>query len=208
MMLLVHAANVLTLVSYLVKDILWLRVLACVAGAFTLLYLFTRPEPPLVAIGWNLVFFAINVAQIWILVLERRPVQLREDEQRLYQLVFRALRPREFVRLLALGTWEERAPAEVIVTAGRELDRVWIILDGRARVSKDGKPIVELGAGRFVGEMSFLTGQKPAADVACASTTKLVAWPSATLKRFLVDNPDIRAAMQLIIGTDLVAKLR
>src|SRR5207237_8149436 len=113
-----HAANVLTLVAYLVKDILWLRLLACIAGILSLVYLFTRPEPPMVPIGWNLVFLVIHVAQIWILVRERRPVKLRDGEQRLHQLVFRTLRPRELVRLLAIAKWEEHASGDVIVTAG------------------------------------------------------------------------------------------
>jgi hypothetical protein len=208
MMILVHAANVLTLVSYIVKDILWLRFLACVALLLSLTYMFTRPEPPLVPIGWNLVFLVINVAQIWILILERRPVKLREDEQRLHQLVFRTLRPRELVKLLTIAKWEDRATDDVIVTAGKKLDRVMVILDGRAVVKKDGHTIVELGAGRFIGEMSFVTGQAPATDVACLAATRLVSWPSASLRRFLDDNPDVRAHVQLVIGNDLCAKLR
>lgn len=182
MTILLHLAYGLTLVSYLVKDILWLRVLACVATVTFLCVLFFRPDPQWPSIGWNSVFLVINLAQIWVLVLERRPVRLRDDEQRLYQQVFRTLRPREFVKLLALGRWEERAEGEVIVRRGEALDRVMVICDGRAAVKKDGKTIVELGEGRFVGEMSFLTGHAPAADVACAAKTKLVAWPAATLK--------------------------
>lgn len=208
MTIFLHLAYGLTLVSYLVKDILWLRVLACVATLMFLGILFFRPDPQWVSIGWNLVFLVINLAQIWVLILERRPVRLRDDEQRLYQLVFRSLRPREFVKLLALGTWEERGADETIVASGKALDRVMVICDGRAAVKKDGKTIVELGEGRFVGEMSFLTGKVPAADVACVDKTRLVVWPTDALKKFLDGNPELRAAMQLVIGTDLVAKLR
>ncbi|HEY8078164.1 MAG TPA: cyclic nucleotide-binding domain-containing protein [Labilithrix sp.] len=207
-MVLLHASYVLTLVSYIVKDILWLRVLACVAGISSLTYAFLLPVLPLVPVGWNLVFFTINVAQIWILILERRPVRLRADEQRLHALVFRTLRPRELVKLLAVGAWEDRTSGEIIVDAGKPLDRVMVIFDGRAAVKKDGKTIVELGEGRFIGEMSFLTGQTPATEVACLAKTRLVTWRKAALERFLAANPDLRAAVQLVIGNDLVAKLR
>ena len=38
-------------------------------------------------------------------------------------------------------------------TVGREF---FVILDGRAEVTRDGKPVAELGPGDFVGELSLL----------------------------------------------------
>jgi CRP-like cAMP-binding protein len=205
---LVHAANLISLASFVVKDILWLRVLTIGAGLMNLFVLVYRPVPLWEGVGWNLVFFTINVAQIRLLILERRPVRLRDDEQRLYHQVFRSLTPREFVKLLALGTWEERRPEETIVSSGKTLDRIMIICDGKAAVVRDGRTIVELGEGRFVGEMSFLTGQVPGADVETLTDTRLVAWPSEDLRKFLEGHAELRASMQTVLGKDLVAKLR
>jgi len=203
-----HIANVLTLAAYVVKDILWLRLLACISSLLYLAGALLRPGTPWEAVAWQSVFVVINVVQIKLLYLERRPVRLKEDEERLYQLVFRALKPRAFVRLLALGTWEERSAKETIVTKGEALDRIMVIVEGRAAVVRDGKKLVELGAGRFVGEMSFLTGQTPAADVQTTERARVVTWSHDRLKPFLEKNPEVRSAMQLIIGTDLVTKLR
>jgi len=205
---LIHAANVLYLIAYILKDILWLRVVTCLAGLLILVAIALSPHVVWEAIAWNTLFFVINAAQIKVLIMERRPVRLASDEQRLYQLVFRSLRPREFVKLLAIGRWLEQAEGETIVRAGNELDAIMVIFDGKAAVKKDGRTVVELGEGRFVGEMSFLTGQAPAADVETLTKTRVVAWPTSALKKFLADNPDLRSAMQLVIGTDLVAKLR
>jgi CRP-like cAMP-binding protein len=202
-----HIVNVLTLASYVVKDILWLRALAVVSSLLVLIGGLLK-DAPWEAIAWQSVFVVINVVQIKLLLLERRPVRLREDEQRLYQLVFRALKPREFAKLLALGSWEDKTKDETIVTKGEALDRIMVIYDGKAAVVRDGKKLVELGAGRFIGEMSFLTGQVPAADVQTTERARLVAWSHHRLKSYLDKNPNVRSAMQLIIGTDLVAKLR
>src|SRR6185295_5202151 len=136
------------------------------------------------AIAWNALFFVINAAQIRVLIMERRPVRLAADEQRLYQLVFRSLRPREFLKLLALGGWHEKKEGETIVKAGAALDTIMVICDGKAAVRKDGRTVVELGEGRFVGEMSFLTGQTPAADVETLTKTRVVTWPTPALKKF------------------------
>ena len=71
-----HLANVLYVFSYLVTDILWLRVLAVVGGFSYLTWTLTTPTPSLSLIGWTLVYNTINVAQIARLWHERRPVRL------------------------------------------------------------------------------------------------------------------------------------
>src|ERR1700756_1171105 len=96
---LLHAANVLYLLSYLVKDILWLRLLTVVAGLLLLTWALLQPQPLWGSVAWNSLFLAINLYQSWLLIMERRPVRLTERESRLYQLVFRSLTPREFVKL-------------------------------------------------------------------------------------------------------------
>src|SRR5208282_3769354 len=119
MLALIHVANVLYLCSYLVKDIFWLRALTVVAGLVLLSFYALQPTPLWAAIAWNVLFTVINVYQLYLLFLERRPVALGEQEQRLYRLVFRSLTPREFLKLLALGRWEEAPTNERLVEPGR-----------------------------------------------------------------------------------------
>jgi CRP-like cAMP-binding protein len=207
MVVLIHVANVLYLFSYLVKDILWLRLLTVVAGSVLLAYYVLLPAPLWAAIGWNVVFLAINVRQIQVLLLERRPVRLTPDELRLHQLAFRSLSQREFAKLLRLARWESVAADHRFVSKGQPLDRIMVIADGRACVEIAGAPGVDLRPGCFVGEMSFLTGQTPNADVVATEPTRLVTWPQSELKAFLGRDAELRAIVQMAIGEDLVAKL-
>jgi hypothetical protein len=208
MQALIHVANVLYLCSYLVKDIFWLRALTVVAGLVLLAFYALQPTPLLPAIAWNVLFAIINIYQLYLLFLERRPVALGEREQQLYRLVFRSLTPREFTKLLAVGRWEEARADERLVESGRALDRVMVIFAGKTAVRAGDKAIAELGAGQFVGEMAFLTGQTPTVDVVAIEPTRYVTWPTRSLSHFLETNPALRAAIQLVIGTDLVGKLR
>lgn len=99
-----HLASVLTLLAYLVKYILWLRVLtilACIAGI--VFNYFVAPKPLLPVINWNLVFILINVVQVAIILKERRAVQFTEEERELYQTLFNNFAPFEFMKLLRLG---------------------------------------------------------------------------------------------------------
>lgn len=205
---LIHVANVLFLCSYLVRDILWLRALSVIAGFCLIPYFYFRPEPSWAPIGWNIVFTALNLYQIARLLRERRPVRFTDEEQRLYQMVFRSLTPREFSRLLKLAHWQEAAPAECLVEQNQVLNRMMVIFSGAATVKVGGEAVAQLAAGRLVGEMSFLTGEKTSASVWAQLRTRYVSWPSAELKRFLADNTELRAALQLVIGADLATKLR
>ncbi len=204
---LLHTANVVYLLSYLVKDILWLRLLTVVGGVLLMVWAYVQPEPLWPSIAWNAVFMTINAWQIVLLLLERRPVRLSERDMHLYRLVFRTLTPREFVKLLALGRWEEATPQTHIVERAHALDRLMVIASGRTAV-RVGDRVVELGEGRFVGEMSFITGEPPTADVVAIDSIRYVSWPKAELRKFLADHPPLRAAWQAVLGADLVGKLR
>ncbi|MFN0245705.1 MAG: cyclic nucleotide-binding domain-containing protein [Kofleriaceae bacterium] len=207
-MILFHVANALFLLSYAVKDILWLRVITVLAGVTLLATFFQAEPPPWPAIAWNLVFFAINVARIYMLLLERRPIPLSADEQHLSSLVFRTLRPRELVRLLGVGAYVDHPDGTRFVTRGEKLEHLLLVVRGKARVVLDGAPAIEIGDGTFVGELGFLTGKPPGADVIATSQLRVLCWPVEGLRAFLDDNAELHSVMQQVLGADLAAKLR
>jgi CRP-like cAMP-binding protein len=205
---LIHFANVLFVASYSVRDILWLRVLTIVATVSLLPYYYTRPTPLTEAIAWNVLFLAINGWQLWRLVLERRPVRLSLEQQRLYELGFSSLSPREFVKLASIGTWETIAADTTIVENGQALARLTFIVDGSMRVETEGEVRNLLAAGQFVGEVAYVTGKPACASVISTVSCRVIAWEHAPLRAFLAANPNTRASLQNVIGSDLAAKLR
>lgn len=208
MQLLIHAANLLFLASYLVRDILKLRVLSLVAGFFLLAFYCLDKEIVWAAIGWNVVFSAINGYQIRRLLLERRPVRLRDEEHKLRELAFRALSPREFQKLLRVGTFCDARPETRIVVPGVDLDALMVIVSGRVEVRAGDGKVASLGDGQFVGEMSFLTGKPPAVEVVAAEATRYVRLAVKELRQLLQADAELRAAIQTILGADLATKLR
>jgi len=116
---LIHSANVIYLVSYVMRDILWLRVFTVIAAACLILYFYFLPEPLLTPVYWNILFITLNVFWITRLLLERRPVQLTADEKQLCELVFRLVSPREMINLLKIGTWETAEANECLVAGVR-----------------------------------------------------------------------------------------
>jgi CRP-like cAMP-binding protein len=205
---LIHLANVLLLLSFLVRDILWLRLLNVLAGlAFIAYFAFSSPFA-WAPVAWNTLFLSINLVQIWHLLLERRPVRLRADELSLYQLAFRTLTPREFARLLGISRWEDAGPGDRLVEQGVVLDRLIVLYAGSAEVVVGAATVAQLRPGQLVGEMGFLTEAKTSAAVVAAEPTRYLSLPAPALRDLFKSHPDLRAGMQRIIGGDLVAKLR
>ena len=205
---LIHGANVLYLMSYVMRDILWLRMFTVVGATCLISYLYLRPDPLFTAIYWNLLFVGLNVIWIIRLILERRPVKLNEDEQRLCELVFRTIDPRDMVKLLKLGTWESAEKDECFLSQGSELDRLMVIHAGKACLQVDGKLVAELHPGQFIGGIRFITDETAPANVVALEPTRYVAWPKSKLKDYLAKNPALHAAIQITLGKDVTSRLR
>ncbi|MCG8543471.1 MAG: popeye domain-containing protein, partial [Alphaproteobacteria bacterium] len=144
---LVNVANVVYLVSYSVRDILWLRIMTVLGALLLLPYYYLQASPLWAPMGWNLVFMAINVFWITKLLLERRPVQFTDDERKLYQLAFRHLSEHDALKLFRLGTWTTVPAGTALLTQGHAVDAVTLIAGGEVAVDLDGRQVDTLGEG-------------------------------------------------------------
>ena len=203
-----HVANVLYILSYSVRDILWLRVLS-VAGMLFLgtVYWFRRAEGDTEAFVWNVMFLAINVVQIVILIRERRPVVLTAVERRMHDTALKTLSPQQVRRLMSKATWMEADHGDTIIPEGVENDTLLLLTDGSARVTVDGKQVATLIGGQFTGEMSFLTGNKTSARVTAREPVTYAAWSEEVLREAADKDSGLGAALQSALGSDLVWKL-
>ncbi len=201
--LLIHVANVLYLFAFMVRDILWLRILTVIAAACLIPYFYFQPEPLLTPIYWNLVFTALNIFWIVRLLLESRPVKLNEEEQRLCELVFRTMTPREMVKILKLASWKSAVAGECFVERGKPMDRLIVIYSGKACVEVDGKNVTELQPGQFIGSISYVTEEMAPANIDSLEPTRYVSWPKSKLQDYMKKNPDLHTALKTTLAIDL-----
>jgi hypothetical protein len=96
----IHVANVLYLISFLARDILWLRTLTCGGLAFGIVFFTCQPLPLYGPTAWHVVFLGINIYQIRRLVLERRRLMLPEERYRAGEAAFRDLSRKQMIALL------------------------------------------------------------------------------------------------------------
>jgi CRP-like cAMP-binding protein len=204
---LVHFSNILMLVAYSVRDILWLRWFAVAAALTNIPYFLFRPQklwPPVV---WALVFTAINLFQIVRIYLERRPVTLSEDERKLYDLGFTSLRPREFVSLLLAGEWKDATVGEKVLSEGESVSSICIAISGTVHVRKRDEDLADLEPGHIIGTSLALTGDPSPVDASFTEAARYMCWPLHDLRRFLDRRPDLRVTLQRLVNTDLSRKL-
>ena len=204
---LVHFSNVLMLVSYSVRDILWLRWFAVAAALTNMPYFLLQREilwPPVL---WAGVFTAINVYQIARIYLERRPVVLSDDEQRLYELAFHSMRPRDFVSLLLAGEWKDGVPGQKLLIDGQPVESICIPISGTLEVRRRGDFLGRLEPGQIIGNTLALIGSLSPVDAAFTAPGRYMRWPLPSIRTFIDKRPELRVTLQALVNRDLAGKV-
>ena len=203
----IHIANILLLVAYLVRDMLWLRLFALASALIAMPYFALQPTPLWEAISWSALFAAINLFQSWRLFLERRPVKLTPEEEEVRQLVFRDLPPRKVLQVLSIGAWTKSEAGERFLERGTSANAISLILSGKVRVTRDNQVLGDLGGGNIVGSALILTGAPADVDAVAVEPVRTVRWEVGPLERYLAGNPETRVVMQKYLARDLAVKL-
>jgi hypothetical protein len=196
-------SNVLYLISYSVRDILWLRILTVVAASLLIPYYAMQMPPLWAAIWWGAVFIVINFYWIVRLMIERRPVHLTLDEARLRELSFPSLTPREARDLYAMGVWDDLDPDRSLIAHDRDSDQFSVILRGSADVLYRKTTISQLGEGQFVGQLDVHADTFGDMDVLTKTAMRVMCWPRDKLQEFLERRPDVALALQRSVGFEL-----
>jgi hypothetical protein len=203
----IHVGNVLLLVAYSVRDILWLRLFAVAAALISIPYFVLQPTMLWAPLSWSVVFAAINLVQSWRLFIERRPVKLTPEEEEIRRLVFRDLPPRKILQVLSIGSWTTLEVGERLIESGKLADTVSLIVRGKVRVTRDGRVLGELIAGDFVGSALILSGVPAEVDAVTVEPGRAMRWEVAALERYLSANPETRTVMLQHVARDLAGKV-
>jgi Cyclic nucleotide-binding domain len=203
----IHAANILLLAAYSVRDILWLRALAVTSAIAAIPYFLLQPTPLWAAFAWSVLFTGINIFQLWRLILERRPVKLTPEEEQVRQLAFRDLPTKKVLQVISLGEWASGSPGEQLIERGKPLESIALIVRGKVQATENGRLLGELGPGEIVGSALLLSGAPAEIDAVTTEATRTLRWNAATLEKYLDANPEARNLFQRHLARDLAGKV-
>ena len=178
-----HLAFGLIAFSFLVKDILYLRILSILASLFSVFYNFYIPtEPMWLAINWNVVFVLVNVYHIAVL---------------------KDLTPVEYLKVSKAAIWKTFQPNEFVTRQTHLVRDLVLIYNGTIDVLVDGKKVAQLKDGQFVGEMSFLTEKSATATCIVKHPCECLVWKQREFKELLKRNPSLYFTLQTLLSAQV-----
>ncbi len=208
--ILFNTANIIFLAAFMAKKIVWLRLLT-ITGMMVGIpyYLYIHEAPMWNNIFWICTYALINLVMLFIIYLESRPISLSDLEQKIYDMTFKSLEPRVFKKLIDHGSLEELQPEVNLVTRDSELDSLMYVVEGEAEVVlKHGEHLI-IPTGGFIGEQSYITGERTSADVKTGKeAAKIIRWNSEALRKHLAGKEILKDNLDLIFTADLIHKLR
>jgi Cyclic nucleotide-binding domain len=203
-----NAAPLIAFCAYLVKDIIWLRMLTIVSAATWLIYIFSGAHVTWLAAFWNAAFILVNVGRIGIEMRERLSIKLTPEERDVYATTFPSLTPVEFAKLVAIGKWMTLGKDTPITEQGKRVENVMLVYRGKAAVHVNGNLARYVDPPEFIGEVSFLTRDTASATVSASESMRVLAWPHYELQKFLNKHLAVRVAFRSIMSADLAKKLK
>ena len=201
-----HLAFGLIAFSFLVKDILWLRVVSILASLFSVFYNYIIPaEPMWLAINWNIVFVLVNLYHIAVIIYEKRPIKMAPKDKELYETLFRDLSPVEYLKITKIANWKKFKKGDTLIRQEHLVTDLILIYNGTVDVQVAGKKVAELRDGQFVGEMSFLTEKSATATCIVKHETECLMWKQPEFKDLLKRNPSLYYTIQGLLSNQLVS---
>lgn len=207
-----HLAYALIFISFSVRSMLALRLIAIVASAAVIFYSMHISEKILwVPIYWNLAFIALNLTQIGLLVWHRRNVELNALENFLHENTLRTFGKAELRSFLKIGQHRRYNRNQQLIRKNEKTRELFLLIGGGAKVVIQdddlAREVARLGRGSFVGEMSFLTNSQARADVFAANDTDVLAFSRESLENWLRHDPARSAALQTALGGQVIDQL-
>jgi CRP/FNR family transcriptional regulator, cyclic AMP receptor protein len=83
------------------------------------------------------------------------------------------------------------APGEQIVREGSLGETVFVVMEGRAKVTRNGRRVGEVLPGDFFGELSAIDGGPRTASITAVTPVRVVRLFRRTLRKLLEDEPQL-----------------
>jgi CRP-like cAMP-binding protein len=204
---LVNLSNLIFLLAFSIRDVLQLRILSVVSYLIILPYYYLQQQPLWLPVFWGIAFIVINGLRIVLLLLERRPVKLNDDEAELYKLVFTSIDQRDFLKLATLARWADYPAGAMLIERGECPTQAMVMISGAIEARFGEHDQVPIHPGQLIGTEFAFSGLPSPADIVVTSPARIVAWDLALVRRFLEPRPELRARLLKITSEDLVGKV-
>ena len=106
--------------------------------------------------------------------------------------LFAGLSKRELQRIGELADEVDLPSGRVLMRQGESGSEMLIVIDGSARIERDGEGIAERGAGEVLGEIALLDGGPRTATVTLTRDSRLLVLGRREFQAAMDELPDVR----------------
>jgi len=201
-----HIPYILFVISVLMRDIKWLRIIAIAAGLLRI-YIRARVVYDPVTVMWESTLVLVNTAQLGLLWWDNRHRRMNEDEAYFVQSVLPGETRTNSLALLAASQCREVAAGETLTREGSVVPRLMFVTDGAARIEKAGAIIAICSRGDFLGEISFISNGVATATAVADRPMRIISFDNDKLRALLDRNLTLRRALEASFNRNLADKL-
>ncbi len=174
---------------------------ACVLFSLTETY---NLSSALIQIMWILISIA-GMTRLWLI---ERMVRFSEEERRMLDAIAPGLPKDQASKLLEIGDWHHPARGEALIEEGRPAPVLGWLASGSLAVSMGGLPILSLGPGAVIGEMTYHDAAPASARIEALHGARLFCIDAARLRALISRNDAVATALERSIAHTLRGKLR
>lgn len=212
-----HLSFLLLAISWTFTDIIWLRIMALLAGICSLFFVFWHPvgQTLWIPFRWNILFFTINIGHIIRLFYKEIQIILTDDNIiNSYEQSFQAtnITLSEYLELIEIAKIKKYAPKTKIIQEGYHNSYVFLVINGECSVKVNNKDVYRITPGQFIGEMGIRVGLKipqslpSTATIETETVLDVISWKRSDLIKLLNKNDKLSSAFQSAVTLDLMQK--
>lgn len=181
---LAYVGEFLLLISYLTRQMLWLRVVAAIASLCFMsasVFVGLTESGMLPSFIFSTLSFLVNILNIYRLVYTRMPATVPQEYLEVYEKIFKDFLPREFLVLVKFS--EEKSFNNTTIIEENADSDLYLIVSGTVQILQQNKVVATIPSSNMIGEISYLTSQKTMATVKAIGPVTTLSWTPASVTK-------------------------
>ena len=198
----------LLFVAFLFSSVLVIRTLTLVSTALLLFYFYVIAGDPLwINIFWKCMLFLSTTWGLFRYFYSHRHIHFSPIEDAIRKRNFSFFSDVEFKTLLNLGVLRTFPDGERLIQNQQGVKRLFLLVEGTVRITDINRSDVILEPGQYIGEMSFLTGNRANGTAIVSSGCTCLYWMQSDLTALKLHEPELAKKLDDCFSVDVVKKL-
>ncbi len=158
----------------------------------------------MIQVSW----IVISIIGILRLYYIDKTLHFSDEESRLIEKLLPGVSKEKAQKVLALGEWIEMTSGARVISEGLPTTALTYVSSGKLVVSKGGVPMIAMGQGALVGEVTYIDGTPATAQIDVLEDARLFSIDAQKLRALVEKDSEIATAIECSVASVLRGKLQ